>query len=100
MDPLEAPRARGIHQIKTVHAPSSFPDPLVLLDCPFLGDQVIRGDKGVRPTLGARAFGDASAQVIGAVETGEDASVWMNAVVRGVVAGNRIGGRSEAEERR
>jgi carbonic anhydrase/acetyltransferase-like protein (isoleucine patch superfamily) len=59
---------------------------------------VIRGYKGARPTLGARAFVDASAQVIGAVEIGEDASVWMNAVVRGDVNRIRIGARANVQD--
>ena len=36
---------------------------------------MIRAYKGIRPALGARAYVDPSAQVIGAVELGEDASV-------------------------
>ena len=43
---------------------------------------MIRAYKGIRPTLGLRAWVDSSAQVIGAVELGEDSSVWMNTVVR------------------
>jgi len=59
---------------------------------------VIRGYQGIRPTLGARAFVDASAQVIGDVEIGEDASVWMNAVVRGDVNRIRIGARANVQD--
>jgi carbonic anhydrase/acetyltransferase-like protein (isoleucine patch superfamily) len=56
---------------------------------------VIRGYKGIRPGLGARAYVDASAQLIGDVSLGDDTSVWMNAVVRGDV--NSIRARAEEE---
>jgi carbonic anhydrase/acetyltransferase-like protein (isoleucine patch superfamily) len=59
---------------------------------------VIRSYKGVRPTLGARAWVDVSAQVIGDVELGEDSSVWMNAVVRGDVNRIRIGPRANVQD--
>jgi carbonic anhydrase/acetyltransferase-like protein (isoleucine patch superfamily) len=41
---------------------------------------------------------DASAQVIGTVELGEDASVWMNTVVRGDVNRIRIGARTNLQD--
>ena len=59
---------------------------------------MIRGYKGVRPTLGARAFVDVSAQVIGDVELGDDASVWMNAVIRGDVNRIQIGARANVQD--
>jgi carbonic anhydrase/acetyltransferase-like protein (isoleucine patch superfamily) len=59
---------------------------------------LIRGYKGARPTLGARVFVDVSAQVIGDVELGDDASVWMNAVVRGDVNRIRVGARSNVQD--
>jgi carbonic anhydrase/acetyltransferase-like protein (isoleucine patch superfamily) len=59
---------------------------------------LIRSYKGTRPTLGARAYVDRSAQVIGAVELGDDSSVWMNAVVRGDVNRIRIGARSNVQD--
>ena len=59
---------------------------------------MIRGYKGIRPKVGARAFVDTSAQVIGDVEIGEDASVWMNAVVRGDVNRIRIGARANVQD--
>jgi carbonic anhydrase/acetyltransferase-like protein (isoleucine patch superfamily) len=43
------------------------------------------------PRLAERVFVHESAQVIGAVEIGEDASVWCNAVLRGDVNSIRIG---------
>jgi len=59
---------------------------------------LIRGYKGIRPTLGARAFVDVSAQVIGDVTLGEDASVWMNSVVRGDVNRIRLGARTNVQD--
>ena len=59
---------------------------------------MIRSYKGVRPTLGARAWVDSSAQVIGDVELGQDSSVWMNAVVRGDVNRIRIGPRANVQD--
>ena len=59
---------------------------------------MIRAYKGIRPTLGARAWVDTSAQVIGAVELGEDASVWMNAVIRGDVNRIRLGARTNVQD--
>ncbi|HXY40501.1 MAG TPA: gamma carbonic anhydrase family protein [Vicinamibacteria bacterium] len=50
------------------------------------------------PKLGARAWVDASAQVIGDVELGQDASVWMNTVVRGDVNRIRVGARSNLQD--
>jgi carbonic anhydrase/acetyltransferase-like protein (isoleucine patch superfamily) len=52
---------------------------------------MIRTYKGIRPRLGERVYVDPSAQVIGDVELGDHASVWMNAVVRGDVNSIRIG---------
>ena len=52
---------------------------------------MIRTYKGIRPKLGERVYVDASAQVIGDVELGDHASVWMNAVIRGDVHSIRIG---------
>jgi len=52
---------------------------------------MIRPYKGRWPKLGERVYVDVSAQVIGDVELGDHASIWMNAVVRGDVNGIRIG---------
>lgn len=59
---------------------------------------MIRTYKGIRPELGARAYVDASAQVVGAVELGEDASVWMNTVIRGDVNRIRLGARTNVQD--
>jgi carbonic anhydrase/acetyltransferase-like protein (isoleucine patch superfamily) len=59
---------------------------------------MIRTYKGIRPTLGARAYVDPSAQVIGAVELGDDASVWMNTTIRGDVNRIRLGARTNVQD--
>jgi carbonic anhydrase/acetyltransferase-like protein (isoleucine patch superfamily) len=59
---------------------------------------MIRSYKGIGPVLGARAWVDASAQVIGAVELGDDASVWMNTVIRGDVNRIRLGARTNVQD--
>jgi carbonic anhydrase/acetyltransferase-like protein (isoleucine patch superfamily) len=41
---------------------------------------------------------DPSAQVIGAVELGDDASVWMNSVVRGDVNRIQVGARTNVQD--
>ena len=59
---------------------------------------MIRSYKGIAPKLGRGVYVDESAQVIGDVELGEDASVWMNAVVRGDVNSIRIGAASNVQD--
>ena len=46
---------------------------------------MIRAYQGVVPVVPASCYVDVSAQLIGDVVLGEQASVWMNAVVRGDV---------------
>jgi carbonic anhydrase/acetyltransferase-like protein (isoleucine patch superfamily) len=59
---------------------------------------VIRPYKGVLPRLGERVYVDVSAQVIGDVELGDHASVWMNAVIRGDVHSIRIGAYANIQD--
>ncbi|HUG53559.1 MAG TPA: gamma carbonic anhydrase family protein [Vicinamibacteria bacterium] len=59
---------------------------------------MLRPYKGIRPRLGERVYVDASAQVIGDVELGDHASVWMNAVVRGDVHSITIGPYSNVQD--
>jgi carbonic anhydrase/acetyltransferase-like protein (isoleucine patch superfamily) len=59
---------------------------------------MLRAYKGIRPSLGPRAWVDPSAQVIGDVALGEDASVWMTSVVRGDVNRIRIGARTNVQD--
>ena len=50
----------------------------------------IRAFNGIVPRLGANAYVDADALVIGDVELGEDASIWPGAVLRGDVQRIRV----------
>ena len=59
---------------------------------------MIRSYQGVKPVVPASCYIDESAQVIGDVTLGEQASVWMNAVVRGDVNSIRIGARSNVQD--
>jgi carbonic anhydrase/acetyltransferase-like protein (isoleucine patch superfamily) len=59
---------------------------------------MIRSYQGKLPVVPASCYVDDSAQVIGDVELGEQASVWMNAVVRGDVHRIRIGAGSNVQD--
>ena len=59
---------------------------------------MIRPYRNATPALGTGAWVDESAQVIGDVTLGEDASVWPMAVVRGDVNHIRIGARTNVQD--
>ena len=59
---------------------------------------MIRSYKGIVPTIPSSCYVDESAQVIGDVVLGENASIWMNAVVRGDVNSIRIGANSNIQD--
>jgi carbonic anhydrase/acetyltransferase-like protein (isoleucine patch superfamily) len=59
---------------------------------------LLRPYKGIWPKLGERVYVDETAQVIGDVELGDHASVWMNAVIRGDVHSIRIGAHSNIQD--
>jgi len=59
---------------------------------------MIRPYQGILPVVPASCYIDLSAQVIGDVVLGEQASVWMNAVVRGDVNSIRIGAKSNIQD--
>jgi len=59
---------------------------------------MIRSYQGRHPQIPASCYIDDSAQVVGDVELGEQASVWMNAVIRGDVNSIRIGARSNVQD--
>ncbi len=59
---------------------------------------MIRSYQGKTPVVPASCYVDVSAQLIGDVELGEHASVWMNAVVRGDVNSIRVGARSNVQD--
>lgn len=58
----------------------------------------LRPFEGETPVVGARAWIDPSAVVIGRVEIGADASLWPTAVARGDVNFIRIGARSNIQD--
>ncbi len=53
---------------------------------------------GRTPRIATSAFVAGSADVIGAVEIGENSSVWFNAVLRGDIEGIRIGANSNIQD--
>jgi carbonic anhydrase/acetyltransferase-like protein (isoleucine patch superfamily) len=58
----------------------------------------LRPFKGILPTLGARAYVDPAATVIGDVVLNDDVSIWPGAVLRGDVNHIRIGARSNIQD--
>ena len=59
---------------------------------------MVRSYQGKTPVIPASCYVDPSAQVIGDVVLGEQASIWMNAVVRGDVNSIRIGAKSNVQD--
>ena len=59
---------------------------------------MLRSYKGVTPTVPPSCYVDESAQLIGDVVLGENASVWMNAVLRGDVHSIRVGANSNIQD--
>ena len=59
---------------------------------------MIRSYQGVSPVIPSSCYVDPSAQVIGDVVLGDQASIWMNAVVRGDVNSIRIGAKSNVQD--
>src|SRR6201995_1484466 len=59
---------------------------------------MIRAFQGIRPVISTNCSIDPSAQIMGDVVLGEQASVWMNAVLRGDVNSIRIGARSNGQD--
>ncbi len=62
------------------------------------GTTMIRGYKGKYPQVPLSAYVDQSAQLIGDVTLGENASIWMNAVLRGDVHYIRVGANSNIQD--
>ncbi len=59
---------------------------------------MIRSYKETSPTIPTSCYVDDSAQLIGDVTLGENASVWMNAVLRGDVHFIRVGANSNVQD--
>ena len=59
---------------------------------------MIRPFRGVHPQIRSSAYVDESAQVIGDVHVGDEASIWCNCTVRGDIYHIRIGDRSNVQD--
>jgi carbonic anhydrase/acetyltransferase-like protein (isoleucine patch superfamily) len=59
---------------------------------------MLRAYKGIVPQVPASAYVDESAQLIGDVVLAENASVWMNCVLRGDVHFIRVGANSNVQD--
>jgi len=59
---------------------------------------MLRGFKGIQPTIATSAYVDATAQIVGDVHIGEESSVWMHAVVRGDVNYIHVGRRTNIQD--
>jgi len=59
---------------------------------------MIRPFRGVHPQIQSSSYIDVSAQIIGDVHIGEEASVWCNAVLRGDMHYIRIGNRTNVQD--
>lgn len=59
---------------------------------------MIRPFRGIHPQIHPTAYVEPSAQVIGDVHLGEEASIWCNATVRGDIHYIRIGDRSNIQD--
>lgn len=59
---------------------------------------MIRPFRGVHPQIHPTAYVDPSAQVIGDVHLGEEASIWCNCTIRGDIHYIRIGDRSNVQD--
>jgi gamma-carbonic anhydrase len=59
---------------------------------------MIRPFRGVHPQIHPTAYVDVSAQVIGDVQLGEEASIWCNCTVRGDIHFIRLGDRSNVQD--
>ena len=62
------------------------------------GEIMIRPFRGVHPQIHPTAYVDPSAQVIGDVHLGEEASIWCNCTVRGDIHYIRIGDGANSQE--
>jgi len=59
---------------------------------------MIRPFRGVHPQIHPTAYVESSAQVIGDVHLGEEASIWCNCTVRGDIHYIRVGDRSNVQD--
>jgi len=66
--------------------------------CYYLSKIMIRPFRGVHPQIHPTAYVEPSAQVIGDVHLGEEASIWCNCTVRGDIHYIRIGDRANVQD--
>ena len=66
--------------------------------CVTIQKIMIRPFRGVHPQIHPTAYVDPSAQVIGDVHLGEEASIWCNCTVRGDIHHIRIGDRANLQD--
>jgi carbonic anhydrase/acetyltransferase-like protein (isoleucine patch superfamily) len=66
--------------------------------CYYLAQIMIRPFRGIHPQIHSTAYVDPSAQVIGDVHLGEEASIWCNCTVRGDIYYIRIGDRANVQD--
>jgi carbonic anhydrase/acetyltransferase-like protein (isoleucine patch superfamily) len=59
---------------------------------------MIRPFRGVHPQIHPTAYVDVSAQIIGDVQLGEEASIWCNCTLRGDIHFIRVGDRSNVQD--
>jgi carbonic anhydrase/acetyltransferase-like protein (isoleucine patch superfamily) len=59
---------------------------------------IIRAHAGLRPTLGRDVFIADNASLVGAVEIGDEASIWYGAVLRGDVGRVVVGARTNIQD--
>ena len=88
------PRPGNLAQATGLSQPSH-----VIFNFPLKNERkMIRPFHGVHPTIPATCYVDPSAQIIGDVILGENASIWMNAVLRGDVHEIRVGAHSNIQD--
>ena len=66
--------------------------------CYYLSKIMIRPFRGVHPQIHPTAYVEPSAQIIGDVHLGEEASIWCNCTVRGDIHFIRIGDRANVQD--
>ncbi|HTA82143.1 MAG TPA: gamma carbonic anhydrase family protein [Bacteroidia bacterium] len=59
---------------------------------------LIKGVKGIYPTVGNNCYLAENATIVGDVRMGDDCSIWFNAVVRGDVNSIRIGNKVNIQD--
>jgi len=86
-------KAQGFEAHKTKGPKSKDPRPYVTIP-----KNMIRPFRGVHPQIHPSAYVDISAQVIGDVQLGEEASIWCNCTVRGDIHFIKLGDRSNVQD--